>query len=94
MENRDVYSLKDFWVDCLRAGAIMMHTEAKLFDTLRSMSGESKDVDKKVREAMKRKDREFFDKIDFEKFKQEVLLNSGFRSVKKSLSFFKDEDKG
>ena len=91
MENKEAYSLKDFWVDCLRAGAVMMHTETKLFDTLRSMSGESKKIDKKICEAMKRKDKKFFNSIEFEKFKQEVLLNSGFRSGKQSLSFFRDD---
>ena len=90
--NKDIYSLKDFWVDCLRTGAIMKHTESKLLNDLRIIVGEQQSIDEREKKLMRKKDKNFFESIDFEKFKSEVLLSGGFRKSKKNLDIFKDKE--
>ena len=35
-DKEEIYSLRDFWVDCLRVGVIMKHNNAKLLKNLES----------------------------------------------------------
>ena len=92
-EKKDpIYSLRDFWVDCLRVGVIMKHTGAKLLDDVRVMDGSQEEIDEKQKKRMKKADPEFYEAIDFEKFKEGVLKQKEFRKVKKNIDIFNDRD--
>ena len=76
-----LYSLKDFWVDCLRAGMIMRPTNMKLSNDLRIYDGSIQDLDKKQRGIL---NKDFLKIIDFEKFKHEFILQGSKRFNKKT----------
>lgn len=90
-ENSKSYSLKDFYLDCLRSGAIMKHNEAKMSYDLRVISREQHEIDAKQQKMMRRKNPSFLGKIDFVKFRQEVLLSEGFRKTKKNIGFWRED---
>ena len=89
---KEIYSLKDFWVDSLRAGVILMHTNAKLLHLVKSIDGTAEKVDSQVRKSMQKKDKVFYESIDFEKFKKEVLLPRFFKPDKKAVKIFNDSE--
>lgn len=92
----DLYSLKEFWLDCLRAGAIMRPTEAKLLSDLRIISGREEKLDNQQKNLMLVKNPNFVKCINFGKFKDEIilpLLKRGARKNKKTLNFFLDKEK-
>ena len=90
-QNVDIYSLKDFWLDCLRAGAVICTKEAALLAFIRSLSGEASKLDEQAKKQMRRVNPNFLETIDFDLFKTEVIFSIGFRQ-KNRLTFFKDPD--
>ena len=90
IERPNVYSLKDFWVDSLRAGIIIMPTTKKLKNVISTYCGLEEELDERRKKKMKDTNPEFFENIDYEKFKQEVILIDEFRR-KKSLDIFKTD---
>ena len=95
VERHDVYSLKDFWKDSLRAGIIIMPTNERLKQVVRIYSGLEVEFDSKQKKKMKDVNPEFFKCIDYEKFKKEVISKNAFRrkslGSKKSLDIFKTD---
>lgn len=88
LNNPDLcYSLKDFWIDCLRAGAVMLPSTNKLQDFLNKIT-KQKNIDDDVKNSMKKQNSSFYDLIAFEKFKNEILLSGPMRD-KKSFGFWK-----
>ena len=90
--NQSPHSLKDFWLDCLRCGAIICPTESKVLDALKALSGQVNVIDSKQQQLMQRTNTDFFQLIDFPLFKDEVILSSGFRKKKERLGFFLDNE--
>ena len=90
--NPNIYSLKDFWLDMLKAGAVMKHNEAKLINDLRFISGEAGEIDRKQQQLIKSKNSEFYSLIDFRAFKEEIILGKEIRTTKNRLHFFKEEN--
>ena len=86
------YSLKDFYLDLLKAGVVMKHSAAKLLEDLRVITNEQEKIDDEQKRLMQEVNLDFFNKIDFEKFKKEVLKGKEIRSSKKSLGFFKENN--
>ena len=46
-QTRDVYSYKDFWVDLLRAGAVLKHTESKMLNDISVVEKRDEKLDSK-----------------------------------------------
>ena len=46
------YSYKDFWVDLLRVGAVLKHTEAKMFSDISVIEKRDVRLDKKQKDLM------------------------------------------
>ena len=90
IERPNVYSLKDFWVDSLRAGIIIMPNTEKLKEIIRTYWGLEEELDRKQKKKMEATNPKFFKCIDYEKFKKEVILKNAFRR-KKSLDIFKTD---
>lgn len=91
IERPNVYSLKDFWVDSLRAGIIMVPSTTKLKEVISVYCGLEEELDRKQEKKMKDTNPKFFECIDYEKFKKEVISQGAFRKAKTSLSFFKND---
>ncbi|MYE38459.1 MAG: hypothetical protein F4X82_03000 [Candidatus Spechtbacteria bacterium SB0662_bin_43] len=79
MDNSTRYSLKDFWIDSLRAGVTMHHNVAKRNDVLKIVEGTADKSDSRQKEKMMKINRDFFENLDFQKFKKEFILKSGKR---------------
>ena len=90
--NKSLHSLRDFWLDCLRCGAVICPSEGKILDTLRSLSGSIERIDNKQQEKMRQVNPQFLSLIDFSLFKDEVLLSSVIKSTKKGFGFFLDKE--
>ena len=86
-----LYSLKEFWLDCLRAGAVMKHNGAKMLQDLRRLSGEQEQIDSKQKDLIRRADKNFFNLVDFDKLKTEVILQKEFRKNKTNLNIFRQD---
>ena len=76
----DIYSLKEFWLDLLRAGVIMKHNGRKLLQDLRIIAGKQDRIDQKQQQLMQKVNPQFLKIISFDKLKKEVLLKGPFRS--------------
>ena len=87
VNSRDIYSLKDFWLDCLKMGMILLPSANKLKDCLNQIKGRS--IDDKVKARMRSVNESFLNLIDFSKFKKEILLSTGIRGNKTSFGFCK-----
>ena len=74
-KDKNLYSVKDFWIDCLKSGVIMMHSNAKMSDVINAYSGNKEKQDKQQKTAMSRTNKEFLAMIDFDKFKQDFILS-------------------
>ena len=87
----DIYSLKNFYIDCLRMGAVMKHSAAKLVNDLRIISGDQDRIDEKQKKLIQAKNSVFFSSINFDKLKSEVINSKEFRSTKTSLNIFNEK---
>ena len=74
-EGRGAYCLFNVYVDFLRAGAIFQPSEAKMKAYLNAGK-----EDEEMQEAMRKVDSRFVDLIDFDAFKEKVLVNTGVRT--------------
>ncbi|MCY4010685.1 MAG: type V CRISPR-associated protein Cas12d [Candidatus Saccharibacteria bacterium] len=85
-----VDSIKDFWLDLLRAGVMLRSSRAKTVSSLSILTGEEDKIDQAQKKKMQDVNPEFYHLIDFAKFKDEVLLKKEFRQ-KNTLPIFKKD---
>ena len=76
IEDRAAYSMLDVYIDFLRIGGIFHQSTLHLKGYL---DGEESKESKEVKQLMQKRDKKFFNLIDFVAFNQKVLLSTGVR---------------
>ena len=88
-ENHEkLYSLKDFWIDSLRAGVVLMHSHEKLKDMIRTYDGSKEESDNRQKKLLKETNQEFYSNTDYEKVKKQIILLDVIKRDRKSFDIF------
>ena len=80
VENKN-YSLIDFYMDSLRAGVVLFHSDAKCRDFVDSLTDVQKGNDKKQKDRMRRKNPKFYGAVNYDIFKKEFILTGSKRKT-------------
>ena len=75
------YCLVDFYLDSLRAGVIMFHSDAKCRDFINSLTSVGGKNDTKQKAKMKSKNPKFYNSINYDIFKKRFILTGSKRKT-------------